>query len=69
MKIIKVINKCADCSKSFVCKFADRYQKDQRVCANDDVIKGFTTVVTVECSEFSSKTKIRNCFPGDRQDG
>ena len=69
MKIAKVINKCEDCSNSFVCKFADRYQKDQKVCASDDIIKGFTTVVTVECSQFSSKPKVRNYFPGDRQDG
>lgn len=64
--VVKVLNKCEDCNKQSVCKYAEIYTCNTNL---DKQIKGETTILTVECSEFSSKPKLRNCFPGDRQDG
>ena len=63
---VKILNKCEDCVKQSVCKYVDSYAKDQNI---KGCLKGYTTVITVECSEFSSKPKLRNCISGDRQDG
>ena len=62
---VKILNKCEDCIKQSVCKYADSYAKDQNI---EGCLKGHTTVLIVECSEFRSKTKVRTCFPGDSQD-
>jgi hypothetical protein len=54
--MVKVINKCEDCTKASVCKYAQAYLHDQNI---QGIFKSETTVITIECKEFTAGTKQR----------
>lgn len=66
--MVKVINKCEDCIKASVCKYAQAYQAylhDQNI---QGIFKSETAVITIACKEFTAGTKQRG-WSIERQDG